>query len=281
MSWDEEALIKGNALTEIAFQQRLGKDFLSSFPDTFFSEPPRPWCMNKNLDGLKLTNRNLSRLNFWSCSFIGADLSGCDMSCLEAPNCSFLNCNLSGCNFDYARVMESNFSGSNLTDALLDTAALDDCIFDGANLTGTCLDPNNKPNGIVDGFERCEDYVIGYRAGRSLYMNHIGPRHGYLVGLPHCGSVYKSNAFSTADRIGHPGLFIAPTIEAIFECCLANEPLYPSADKNTTIIKVKSLASDIHYKFYDGLGYWRTKRFEALEEVGNWNELFNEWKGKK
>jgi hypothetical protein len=145
------------------------------------------------------------------------------------------------------------------------------------------LDPNNKPNGVVDGFERDGDYVLGYRANHSIYMNN-GPRYGYLT-----QHIYTAPVFSTSNSAGHPGLFIGPSIGSLFEC-VEDLVLEANVTERTKIIKVKSLAADIHCHFDERTVFeanerpfksWRTREFEVIEEVGNWNQLFKEWKERK
>jgi hypothetical protein len=107
--------------------------------------------------------------------------------------------------------------------------------FQDANLQNTCLDPTNVPNGICTDFEKCGQYVVGYRTQAS----------GYLV-----GKTYTASVFSTCPKTEcHPGLYICPTKEQVLK-----HYCYP-------LIRVYVKPEDIH-KVGDK---YRCRMFEVKE----------------
>ena len=148
--------------------------------------------------------------------------------------------NLSGADLIGANLREANLRGANLSGADLREADLIGANLRRADLRGTCLDPENEPNADVEGFERDGEYVIGYR---SREAGHIDKYRD--------GRFYSADVFSTADRECHPGLYLAPSIEALPD--LVSRPY----------IKVRTRLSEVHKAGTK----WRCRWFEVLGEA--------------
>jgi len=105
-------------------------------------------------------------------------------------------------------------------------------------LTDTCLDPENEPNADVAAFERCGDFVIGYRTRKARHIDKYRD-----------GRTYSADVFSTADTECHPGLYIYPTVTQVKEWTIEQE-----------IIRVHVRPCDVHRAG----SKWRCREFLVI-----------------
>jgi len=165
----------------------------------------------------------------------GANLSGADLREANLREANLRGADLFGANLRGADLREANLREANLRRADLRGANL--C---GADLYATCLDPENEPNADVGGFEREGEYIIGYRSRKAGHIDKYRD-----------GRFYSADVFSTSDTECHPGLYLAPSIEALPE--VASGPY----------IKVRTLPSEVHKV----VAKWRCRWFEVLGDA--------------
>jgi hypothetical protein len=172
-----------------------------------------------------LYDADLHYANLCYANLHGADLRYADLH----------GADLHGADLRYADLRGADLHGADLRYADLRGADLH-----GADLTKTCLDPKNKPNGMVDEFEKQGKYVIGYRSPNSkiINSNHVWEKEKW----------HTAPYFSTSNTECHPGLYLKPD--------------YELGD-----IAVKSLAKDVHKA---GSKY-RTKKFYVYKH--NWRNV--------
>jgi hypothetical protein len=132
---------------------------------------------------------------------------------------------------------------ADLSSADLSRADLSWANLSGADLSRTILDPTNKPNCIIDEFEKIDDvWVYGYRtratsaAGKQLQDDRI----------------YGTEVFSTCDTECHPGWYLWPTLKQSID--FSGQGPY---------IKVKSRICDIH----KAGNKWRSRTIWTIGEV--------------
>jgi len=198
-----------------------------------------------------LREADLSRANLEEVNLTRSDLYAARLQETNLRRAKLVDVNLCLANLYKANLFEADLFGAslgssilcyaNLYGACLDEADLSKANLWGAQLGRTCLDPNNKPNAHIKGFERKDQYVIGYRTRSAWHID------GYRD-----NRTYSADWFSTSSTECHPGLYIWPTIQQA-----------RWSYKNAEIIKVLVKPEDVH----KAGSKWRCRQFTVIGSI--------------